>query len=125
MPPPPGLIETITRAISDRGEVLDSASPKLASIRSEMRVAHERLLGKLERLINDPKNAPILQEQIITQRNGRYVIPLRADFKGRIRSMNRSPRASDLRRISAMSASSIRSTPTSSADRPSTSSGAA
>lgn len=55
MPPPPGLIETITRAISDRGEVLDSASPKLASIRSEMRVAHERLLGRLERLINDPQ----------------------------------------------------------------------
>lgn len=87
MPPPAGLIETITRTISDRGEVLDTASPKLASIRSEMRVAHERLLGKLERLINDPKNAPILQEQIITQRNGRYVIPLRADFKGRIRSI--------------------------------------
>ena len=87
MPPPPGLIETITRTISDRGDVLDSASSKLASIRSEMKVAHERLLSRLERLINDPKNAPILQEQIITQRNGRYVIPLRADFKGRIRSI--------------------------------------
>lgn len=87
MPPPPGLIETITRTISDRGDVLDSASAKLASIRSEMKVAHERLLSRLERLINDPKNAPILQEQIITQRNGRYVIPLRADFKGRIRSI--------------------------------------
>jgi len=87
MPPPPGLIETITRTISDRGDVLDSASSKLSSIRSEMKVAHERLLSRLERLINDPKNAPILQEQIITQRNGRYVIPLRADFKGRIRSI--------------------------------------
>ncbi|WP_075075044.1 endonuclease MutS2 [Longilinea arvoryzae] len=87
MPPPPGLIETISRTISDHGDVLDSASPKLASIRSEMNVAHERLLSRLERLINDPKNAPILQEQIITQRNGRYVIPLRADFKGRIRSI--------------------------------------
>lgn len=87
MPPPPGLIEAITRTISDHGEVLDSASTKLASIRSEMKVAHERLLSRLERLINDPRNAPILQEQIITQRNGRYVIPLRADFKGRIRSI--------------------------------------
>lgn len=87
MPPPPGLIEAITRTISDRGEVLDTASPKLSSIRSEMKIAHERLLTRLERLINDPRNAPILQEQIITQRNGRYVIPLRADFKGRIRSI--------------------------------------
>jgi DNA mismatch repair protein MutS2 len=52
-----------------------------------LKVAHERLLSRLERMVNDPKNQPILQEQIITQRNGRYVIPLRADFKGRLRSI--------------------------------------
>jgi len=81
------LIESISRAISDRGEILDTASPQLASIRSEIKVAHERLLSRLERIVNDPKNAPILQESIITQRNGRYVVPLRADFKGRLRSI--------------------------------------
>ena len=85
--PPAGLIESISRAISDRGEILDTASPQLASIRSEIKVAHERLLSRLERIVNDPKNAPILQESIITQRNGRYVVPLRADFKGRLRSI--------------------------------------
>ncbi|HNR46308.1 MAG TPA: hypothetical protein PKO03_04515, partial [Anaerolineaceae bacterium] len=85
--PPPGLIEAISRAISERGEILDNASPALSSIRSELKVAHERLLSRLERMVNDPKNQPILQEQIITQRNGRYVIPLRADFKGRLRSI--------------------------------------
>ena len=85
--PPAGMIESISRAISDRGEILDSASPQLSSIRAEIKIAHERLLNRLERIVNDPKNAPILQESLITQRNGRYVIPLRADFKGRMRSI--------------------------------------
>lgn len=86
-PPPPGIIESISRCISEHGEILDSASDKLMTIRRELRVAHDRLLSKLERMINDPRSAPLLQDPIITQRNGRYVIPLRADFKGRIRSI--------------------------------------
>jgi len=86
-PPPPGVIEAISRCISDRAEVLDSASPKLASIRSEVKVAHTRLLSKLERMITDPHTGPMLQEGIITQRNGRYVIPLRAEFKNRVKSI--------------------------------------
>ncbi len=86
-PPPPGIIEAISRCISDRAEVLDSASPKLASIRSEVKIAHTRLLSKLERMITDPHTGPMLQEGIITQRNGRYVIPLRAEFKNRIKSI--------------------------------------
>ncbi len=85
--PPPGLVDAISRSISERGEVLDSASDKLGHIRGELKVAHSRLLSRLERMINDANNAPMLQEQIITQRNGRYVIPLRAEFKGRIRSI--------------------------------------
>lgn len=87
MPPPLGLIDAISRAISERGEILDSASEKLASIRHDLRVSHERLLGKLQRMLNDPRNAPFLQEPLITQRDGRYVLPLRAEFKGRIRSI--------------------------------------
>lgn len=85
--PPPGLIEAITRAISERGEVLDSASVKLAHLRAEIKIAHERLLARLTRILNDPKNAPHLQENIITQRNGRYVIPLRAESRSRIRAI--------------------------------------
>lgn len=87
MPPPLGLIEAISRAISERGEILDSASEKLAGIRHDLRISHERLLGKLQRMLNDPRNAPFLQEPLITQRDGRYVLPLRAEFKGRIRSI--------------------------------------
>ncbi|MEW6181262.1 MAG: endonuclease MutS2 [Chloroflexota bacterium] len=85
--PPPGLIEAISRTISERGEVLDSASPRLASLRAEIKVAHERLLSRLQKMLQDPKNAPHLQEAIITLRNGRYVIPLRAESRGRIRAI--------------------------------------
>ena len=87
LPPPPGLIEVISRTISDRGEIMDTASPKLAAIRAEIKIAHERLMSKLTRMINDPKNQPHLQEAIITQRNGRYVVPVRAESRGRIRSI--------------------------------------
>ncbi len=83
----PGLVEAISVTLDERGEVLDSASEQLMTIRRELRLAHDRLLQKLQRIISDPKNAPYLQEPIITQRDGRYVIPLKADFKGRIRGL--------------------------------------
>lgn len=84
---PHGLIEAISRAISEHGDILDDASPELATIRRDLRLVHERLLAKMQRMISDPKNAPLLQEALITQRDGRYVIPLRAEFKGRIKAI--------------------------------------
>jgi len=81
------VVEAISRALNDRGDVLDGASARLAEIRTELRVAHDRLTGKLQRLIGDPKYSPMLQEPIITQRDGRFVIPLRAEFKGQLRAV--------------------------------------
>jgi DNA mismatch repair protein MutS2 len=86
-PGPMGLVDAITRSISDRGEILDKASPELGRIRSELRVAHERLLSRMQKLLNNEKIAPYLQESLVTQREGRYVIPLRADAKGRVKSV--------------------------------------
>ena len=87
LPEAPGLIDTISRALSERGEILDSASPKLSNIRHDLRIAHDRLLNKLQRMVNDPKIAPYLQDALVTQRDGRYVLPLRAEFKGRLKSI--------------------------------------
>jgi len=87
MPLPMGLIDAITRTISDRGEVLDSASARLALIRRDLRVVHERLLVKMQRMVTDSSIAKYLQEALVTQRDGRYVLPLRADFKGRVRGV--------------------------------------
>lgn len=82
-----GLVDAITRTLSDRGEVLDSASPRLATLRREIRVAHDRLMTRLQRYITDSSTASMLQESIITQRDGRYVIPLRAENKGKIKAI--------------------------------------
>jgi len=87
LPLPSGLIETISRCIAPNGEVLDEASPKLASVRREVRLAHERLLARLQRYLTDPETASKLQDAVITQREGRYVIPLRAECKGQIQAI--------------------------------------
>ena len=80
-----GLVDAITQVLSERGEVLDSASPKLASLRRSLKVAHDRLMSRLQKYLTD--SASKLQEPIITQRDGRYVIPLRAEFKGQIKAI--------------------------------------
>jgi DNA mismatch repair protein MutS2 len=81
---PQALVEEIGQCIDERGEVLDSASEALGRIRRELREAHSRLLDRLQRIVGSADNATYLQETLVTQRHGRYVIPLRAEFKGRI-----------------------------------------
>ena len=87
LPDTHGLVDAITRILSDRGEILDSASPKLGDIRRSLRVAQDRLMSRLQKYVTDSKTVSMLQEPIITQRDGRYVIPLRAEFKGKIKSI--------------------------------------
>ena len=80
-----GLVDAISRVLSERGEVLDSASPKLSTLRREIKIAHDRLMSRLQRYLTESGSK--LQEPIITQRDGRYVIPLRAEFKGQIKAI--------------------------------------
>ena len=87
LPETHGLVDAISRILSDRGEILDSASPKLGDIRRSLRVAHDRLMSRLQKYVTDSKTVSMLQEPIVTQRDGRYVIPLRAEFKGKIKSI--------------------------------------
>ena len=85
LPEAHGIVDSISRVLSDRGEVLDSASPKLGTLRREIKIAHDRLMSRLQRYLTESANK--LQEPIITQRDGRYVIPLRAEFKGQIKAV--------------------------------------
>ena len=82
----PGLVDAISQTLDDKGVVLDSASERLARVRQELRTTHARIQEKLTRLLNGPQNQ-FLQEPIITMRAGRYVVPLRADARGRIRGI--------------------------------------
>ena len=82
-----GLVDLINRTINERGEVLDSASPELGAIRSKLKVVHARLMDRLTRYINDANTMKFLQEALITQRGGRYVLPLRAECKGSLKAI--------------------------------------
>ncbi|MEZ4862355.1 MAG: endonuclease MutS2 [Caldilineaceae bacterium] len=78
------VIAEISRCISERGEVVDGASDALSRIRAELRIAQERLLTILDRLVQNSDVKPYLQDALVTQRQGRYVIPVRAEYKGNI-----------------------------------------
>lgn len=82
----PGLVSSIGQTLDERGDVLDSASSKLAKIRQEQRVVYGRIQDKLQKLLSSSQNQ-YLQEPIITQRSGRYVVPVKADAKGRIKGI--------------------------------------
>ena len=78
------LIDEIGRCLDEDGRVLDDASPELARIRRESARARDRLLERLNRIVSSGDGARFLQEPIVTERHGRYVVPLKIEFKGRI-----------------------------------------
>jgi DNA mismatch repair protein MutS2 len=78
------VVSEIGRCINDRAEVADGASTELARIRQELRQAQERLLSTLDRLVQSSSIQPYLQDALVTQRQGRYVIPVRAEYKGQV-----------------------------------------
>ncbi|HEX3721934.1 MAG TPA: endonuclease MutS2, partial [Nitrolancea sp.] len=80
----PGLEADLSRTVGSRGEILDSASAALGEIRRDVRVAHRRLLDRLNRMIADAGPNSAVQDPIITMREGRYVIPVRADGRGQV-----------------------------------------
>jgi DNA mismatch repair protein MutS2 len=80
----PQVSQEIHTAISQQGEVTDAASPVLAGIRREERVSHDRLIQKLNSIVQSPSSREALQEPLVTQRDGRYVIPIKADMRGRL-----------------------------------------
>ena len=76
------LEDRIKSAILDEDEIADSASPELADIRRHMRQASAKSRQVLQKIISSPSYARVLQEAIITQRDGRFVVPVKAEHKG-------------------------------------------
>lgn len=85
--PLPALRVRIEQSVDPSGELLDSASPALGGLRRAVRVAYERLRSRLEQLVHGGEIGSALQEPIITLRNGRYVVPVRADARGRVKGI--------------------------------------
>ncbi|MEB3177775.1 MAG: endonuclease MutS2 [Nostocaceae cyanobacterium] len=78
----PELEQEIHHCIDDRGQVTDRASPKLGEIRNSLRQVRSQIIEKLQRIVQVKSNA--VQEQLITQRGDRFVIPVKSTHKDAI-----------------------------------------
>jgi len=76
------LEDKIKNAILDEDTIADTASPELSDIRRHMRAAQSKSRQILQKIISSPSYAKILQETIITQRDGRFVVPVKAEHRG-------------------------------------------
>ncbi|MEI6777103.1 MAG: endonuclease MutS2 [Chloroflexales bacterium] len=87
LPALPQIEDEILRTIGDDGAVMDSASAELSRLRREIRIAFSRLQEKLQNLVSSSTYASALQEPIITVRNGRYVVPVKASHRKDVRGL--------------------------------------
>ena len=78
------LEDRIHGAILDEETIADTASAELADIRRKMRIAASKGRQILQKIISSPSYAKVLQEALITQRDGRFVVPVKAEYKGSI-----------------------------------------
>ena len=78
------LERDITDAILSEDEIADRASSELMNIRRHLRGAQDRIKEKLNQMIRSPGLQKYLQEQIITVRNDRYVVPVRAEYRAQV-----------------------------------------
>ncbi|MBQ3200656.1 MAG: endonuclease MutS2 [Clostridia bacterium] len=76
--------EEISRCIISEDEIFDGASPALSRIRRAMRTANERVREKLNAMIRSATYSKYLQEPLITIRNGRFVIPVKQEYRQQI-----------------------------------------
>lgn len=79
----PQLVARINRCIDDDGSVRDSASSQLASIRQKMRSLASRVRDRLDSIVHSQSNHKLLQDNVVTLRNGRYVVPVKQEYRTR------------------------------------------
>ena len=79
--------ERIAMTVVSEEEVADTASVALASIRRKIRAASLRVREQLDKLIRSQTYQKYLQEAIVTQRSGRYVVPVKAEFRNEIKGL--------------------------------------
>lgn len=81
------LEDKITSSILSEDEISDTASPELADIRRKIRNHSNRVREQLDKLIRSTKYQEYLQDNIVTMRSDRYVVPVKAEFRGEIQGL--------------------------------------
>ena len=84
--PLPAVRSTLARSFDPVGELLDTASPRLGGLRAAVRVAYDRLRRRLDALVGAELGGA-LQDPIVTLRNGRYVVPVKAEARSRVKGI--------------------------------------
>lgn len=82
-----GIEDIINKAIDNNKEIKDDASLDLRDIRIHKKTLAMNIKRKFDELFNEPQFAKVFQEKIITERDGRSVVPVKADFKGQIKGI--------------------------------------
>lgn len=80
----PEILKLLKHSIDSEGNILDSASPLLKELRTRAKGLENRIRKKLEELTRDERVSVFLQDNFITQRSGRWVVPVRMDSKGQV-----------------------------------------
>lgn len=80
----PDLLDELRTSLDEEGNILDGASRLLADLRSRKRGLTVRIRRRLEEIVREKEKAIFLQDDFITQRRGRWVIPVRMDSKGMV-----------------------------------------
>lgn len=75
------LEKQIEASVDEHGEIKDSASPKLNGLRSAIQIAKNRVKEKLDSILHDPNNQKYFQDNLVTMRGDRYVIPIKQEYK--------------------------------------------
>jgi DNA mismatch repair protein MutS2 len=83
----PDILEPLTASIDHDGSIMDGASSQLKEIRRAKRTLAARIRKKIEEIVRDNNIEIFLQEDFITQRSGRWVIPVRMDSKGMVKGV--------------------------------------
>lgn len=81
------LLEEIRRCIPAEDEISDDASPALHSVRRTIRNINDKIHGAMNNLLNSSTTRSYLQDAVITMRNGRYCLPVKAEYKGQVPGM--------------------------------------
>ena len=81
------LLEEIRRCILAEDEISDDASPALHSVRRTIRNINDKIHGAMNNLLNSSTTRSYLQDTVVTMRNGRYCLPVKAEYKGQVPGM--------------------------------------
>jgi DNA mismatch repair protein MutS2 len=80
----PDILKTLRKSVDSEGNILDTASFLLSDLRAQIRILEGRIRRRLEEMVRDEKLSLLLQDDFVTTRSGRWVLPVRMDSKGMV-----------------------------------------